>query len=154
MDGQRSERRRGGRRIGSVRRSDLEPYTALRWVSTLFKAAAVFLIVAVFAELVAGIRIDGWAALPFLLGELARTVVLAIVLWGGGDLARLLIDIGHDIRADRILLARLTNRVAAEGPDRSRATRREIPFPPSEQPGVERRAPRDPPPDRGDAAAD
>ncbi|MGH7461765.1 MAG: hypothetical protein ACREMA_12165 [Longimicrobiales bacterium] len=96
--------------VGSVRRTDIEPYTALKWVGTLFKSAAVFLAVAVVGEFVAGIRFEGMRALPILMGELARTVVLAVVLWGAGDLARLLITVGNDIRAERILLARLVFR--------------------------------------------
>jgi hypothetical protein len=98
------------RTVESVRQTDLEPYTALRWVGTLFKAAALFLAVAIVAEFVAGLRAYGMATLPTLLGELARTIVLALVLWGGGDLVRLLIQLGHDIRAERILLARLVHR--------------------------------------------
>lgn len=110
MDRDRRYRRKN--RVGDVRRTDIEPYTALRWVATLFKAAAVFLVVAVIAEFIAGIRLDGWAALPVLLGEIARTGVLAVVLWGGGDMVRLLVDIGHDIRAERVLMSRLLHRVA------------------------------------------
>ncbi|NIQ57181.1 MAG: hypothetical protein GWN85_28070, partial [Gemmatimonadetes bacterium] len=45
------------------------------------------------------------------------------VLWGGGDLVRLLIDIGHDIRADRILLARLLHRTGPSGEAVTRAER-------------------------------
>ena len=144
MAGGNGERRRRRGGFGVVRKGDLEPYTALRWVGTLFKAAAVFLIVAVFAEIVAGIRIDGWAALPFLLGELARTAVLSVVLWGGGDLVRLLIHIGHDIRADRILLARLAHRMAGEEPRAPMPEPRPRPAHP----------PREYRPDSGDAAAD
>jgi hypothetical protein len=99
-----------GRRPGAVRSTDLEPYTGLRWVSTLFKAAAVFVFVALAAEFVAGLRMAGTTALPALLGETARTVVLAVVLWGGGDLVRLLVDMGHDFRAQRILMVRLLSR--------------------------------------------
>jgi len=95
---------------GIVRRTDIEPYTALRWLGTLFKSAAVFLAVAIIGEFVAGLRFEGTAALPVLLGELARTVVLAVVLWGAGDLVRLVITVGNDIRAERILLARLVYR--------------------------------------------
>jgi hypothetical protein len=98
------------RAVESVRQTDVEPYTALRWVGTLFKAAAIFLAVAVLGEFVAGLRGYGMAALSTLLGELAKTIVLALVLWGGGDLVRLLIQLGHDIRAERILLARLVHR--------------------------------------------
>lgn len=113
-----------GRRPGAVRSTDLEPYTGLRWVSTLFKAAAVFVFVALAAEFVAGLRMAGTMALPTLLGETAQTVVLAVVLWGGGDLVRLLVDMGHDLRAQRILMVRLLSRTpkrtTPEGaPDRS-----------------------------------
>jgi hypothetical protein len=97
--------------VAVVRQSDIEPYTALRWVSSLFKGAAVFLAVAVIGEFVAGIRFEGAAAISTLMGELARTVVLAVVLWGGGDMVRLLIHLGHDIRAERILMARLVHRL-------------------------------------------
>lgn len=108
-----SEAREAAHRPGAVRAGDVEPYTALRWVGTLFKAAAIFLGVAIVAEFIAGLRFQGLSAMPVLLGELARTVVFAIVLWGGGDLVRLLIDIGHDLRAERILLGRLSTRIPA-----------------------------------------
>lgn len=108
--------------VGSVRQSDVEPYTALRWLGTLFKAAAVFLAVAIVGEFVAGLRFNGAGALPSLLGELARTIVLAVVLWGGGDLVRLLIQLGNDVRAERILLSRLVHRTPPlEGESRDTA---------------------------------
>jgi hypothetical protein len=96
--------------VGSVRQSDIEPYTALRWLGTLFKAAAVFLAVAVVGEFIAGLRFHGASAAPELLGQLARTTVMAVVLWGAGDLVRLLIQLGNDVRAERILLSRLVHR--------------------------------------------
>jgi hypothetical protein len=100
--------------IGAVRQSDIEPYTALRWLGTLFKSAAVFLLIAIIGEFVAGMRFEGVRSLPVLLGELARTTVLAVVLWGVGDLVRLLITVGNDIRAERILMARLVFRTPAQ----------------------------------------
>lgn len=106
--------------VGSVRDSDIEPYTALRWVGTLFKAAAVFLGVAIVGEFIAGLRVEGAAVLPVLMGELARTTVLAVVLWGAGDLVRLLIQLGNDIRAQRILLARLVFRTPPRRPEAHR----------------------------------
>lgn len=99
-----------GKRAGAIRSTDLEPYTGLRWVSTLFKAAAVFVFIALAAEFVAGLRMTGAAALPELLGDTARIAVIAVVLWGGGDLVRLLVDMGHDLRAQRILMVRLLSR--------------------------------------------
>src|ERR1700692_1020015 len=49
---------------------------------------------------------QGPTSIPTLLGEMSRLVVLAGLLWGSGDLALLLIDMGHDVRATRILLGR------------------------------------------------
>ena len=49
---------------------------------------------------------QGTGSIPTLLGEMSRLVVMAGLLWGSGDLALLLIDMGHDIRATRILLGR------------------------------------------------
>ncbi len=100
-------------RAAAIRDEDIEPYTALRWVSTLFKAAAVFLVVALIGESIAGLKVAGTEAIPLLLGEVARTLVFIVVLWGAGDLVRLFIDLGHDIRAERVLLARLAYRVRA-----------------------------------------
>lgn len=110
------------RNTEAVRQSDIEPYTALRWVGTLFKAAAIFLAVAIVGEFVAGMRLYGATALPELLGQLAKTIVLAVVLWGGGDLVRLLIQLGHDIRAERILLSRLVHRTPARPVSEERLT--------------------------------
>lgn len=96
--------------VGKVRASDIEPYTALRWVGTLFKAAAIFLFIAIIGQFIADLRYHGAVQLPAILGELARTIVLAVVLWGGGDLVRLMVQLGNDVRAERILLARLVHR--------------------------------------------
>src|SRR3954466_3151958 len=113
---QAHERTRG---VSTVRETDIEPYTALKWVGTLFKAASIFLAIAIAGEFVAGIRMQGSSALSSLMGELAKTIVLAVVLWGGGDLVRLLVQLGNDIRAQRILLSRLVYRTPAraEGDD-------------------------------------
>ncbi len=89
-----------------VRASDIEPYTGLGYLSKLFRFMAVIMLLLLVAEIVTGIYSQGAASLPTLLGEASRLIVIAGVLWGTGDLAHLLIDIGHDVRAGRILLAR------------------------------------------------
>lgn len=92
--------------IGGLRASDIEPYTGLRYLSKLFRFMAVVLILVLVAEVATGLYTQGTAAIPTLLGEASRLIVLAGVLWGTGDLAHLLIDVGHDVRAGRILMAR------------------------------------------------
>jgi hypothetical protein len=98
--------------IPDVRLSDLEPYVGLRYLSKLFKLMGVILGLLLVAEVVTGVVAQGSAAIPTLLGEASRLIVLAGLLWGVGDLAILLIDVGHDVRAARILLARQTHAVA------------------------------------------
>jgi hypothetical protein len=90
----------------TVRASDIEPYVGLRYLSKLFRLMAIILLLLLVAEVITGFVAQGSAALPTLLGEASRLVVLAGLLWGAGDLAILLIDVGHDVRAARILLGR------------------------------------------------
>lgn len=92
--------------IPDIRQSDLEPYVGLRYLSKLFKLMGVILALLLVAEIVTGVMAQGREAVPTLLGEASRLIVLAGLLWGVGDLAILLIDVGHDVRAARILLAR------------------------------------------------
>jgi hypothetical protein len=106
--------------IPDIRQSDLEPYVGLRYLSKLFKLMGVILGLLLLAEVITGFVAQGSAALPTLLGEASRLIVLAGLLWGVGDLAILLIDVGHDVRAARILLARQTHALA--GPARRSET--------------------------------
>jgi hypothetical protein len=92
--------------LTGVRASDIEPYTGLRYLSKLFRFMAVVLVLLLVAEIATGLYTQGSAAVPTLLGEASRLIVLAGVLWGTGDLAHLLIDVGHDVRAARILVTR------------------------------------------------
>jgi hypothetical protein len=91
----------------NVRTADLEPYVALRYIAKLFKVLAVLIIVMLAGEVVTGLLIDGTTAVVTLLGEGTRLLVMAGLLWAGGDLALLLIDAGHDLRVARILLGRI-----------------------------------------------
>ena len=107
--------------IPDIRLSDLEPYVGLRYLSKLFKLMGVVLALLLVAEIVTGVVAQGSAAVPTLLGEASRLIVLSGLLWGVGDLAILLIDVGHDVRAARILLARQTHAVAPPTAAASRA---------------------------------
>ena len=43
-------------------------------------------------------------------------MVMAGLLWAGGDLALLMIDAGHDLRVARILLGRINAQMHVTGP--------------------------------------
>jgi len=103
-----------GRRTGleplfQVRTADIEPYIGLRYLSKLFRIIAIILVLLLIAEVATGLATQGVEAIPTLVPEASRLIVLAGLLWGVGDLAILLIDVGHDLRAARILIGRLTS---------------------------------------------
>jgi hypothetical protein len=90
-----------------VRDQDLEPYVTLRYIARLFKVLAILMVVMLIGEVVTGLMTAGTGAFLTLLGEVTRLLVLAGLLWAGGDITLLLIDAGHDIRVSRILLGRI-----------------------------------------------
>jgi zinc ribbon protein len=92
-----------------VRGEDLEPYVTLRYIARLFKVLAALMVVMLVGEVVTGLVTEGQGALLTLLGEATRLLVLAGLMWGGGDITVLLIDAGHDLRVARILLGRINN---------------------------------------------
>lgn len=90
-----------------VRTEDLEPYITLRYIARLFKVLALLMIVMYIGEVVTGVITAGASSFITLLGEGTRTLVLAGLMWAGGDITLLLIDAGHDLRVVRILLGRI-----------------------------------------------
>lgn len=112
---------RPGVQLGMIRAEDVQPYSTLLRIARMFKIAAWVVGVVLTFEIVAGVLLEGVGALLPLFRELVRGVVLAAVLWGISDLTLLSIDVGHDFRASRILLGRLSSRAATERGERSEA---------------------------------
>jgi hypothetical protein len=113
----RDERRRGEGIGGApppeaeVREQDLEPHEGLRYIARLFKILAVLLILMLVFEIIIGLVQQGTAAIPTLVVEATRLIVFAAFLWGAGDLALMLIESNHDLRATRILMGRLNGKM-------------------------------------------
>jgi hypothetical protein len=99
-----------------VRTADIEPYLGLRYLSKLFRLIALILVLLLVAEVVTGLAQQGTEAIPTLVAEASRLIVLAALLWGIGDLVLLLIDVGHDVRAARILIGRQVSHLHAHEP--------------------------------------
>ena len=93
--------------LEEVRDDDLEPYVTLRYIARLFKVLAILMIVMLIGEVITGLVTEGGAALMTLIGEATKLLVIAGLMWGGGDITVLLIDAGHDLRVARILLGRI-----------------------------------------------
>jgi hypothetical protein len=100
-----------------VRTDDLEPYVTLRYIARLFKVLAALMIVMLIGEVVTGFMTEGGHAILTLLGEGTRFLVLAGLMWAGGDITILLIDAGHDLRVARILLGRINAELHRRGGD-------------------------------------
>ncbi|HEX8320762.1 hypothetical protein [Longimicrobium sp.] len=105
---------------GAIRAEDTEPYIGLQYIARLFKIVAMIVLVAIIAEVVAGLMFEAsseapaWPELALnLLAEVIQGGVLSAMLWGAGDLTLLLIDVGHDVRAGRVLLGRMSARMNA-----------------------------------------
>lgn len=94
-----------------VRDEDLEPHEGLRYIARLFKILAIGLLLVLLLEIIIGLTREGASAVPTLLVEATRLVVFAGLLWGAGDLALMLIESNHDLRATRILVGRLNGRL-------------------------------------------
>jgi hypothetical protein len=113
----RAEKRRQGEEptvappVARVRDDDLEPHEGLRYIAKLFKVLSLLLIFMLIAELIIGFQQDGLAALGMLMVQATQLVVFACFLWAAGDMAVLLIESNHDLRASRILLGRLNGKM-------------------------------------------
>jgi hypothetical protein len=90
-----------------VRDEDLEPFAALRYIARLFKMLAILLLILLVAEVALGLAQAGLPVLASLLVDATRLLVMAGFLWGIGDIALMLIETNHDLRATRILVGRL-----------------------------------------------
>lgn len=110
---------RARRDPGAIRTEDTEPYMALQYVARLFKIVALVVLFALAAEIVIGLVYEGTGALLPLFAEVVRGGVLAAILWGASDLTLLFIDVGHDVRAARVLLGRMSARAAGDAAARS-----------------------------------
>jgi hypothetical protein len=97
--------------VARVRDDDLEPHEGLRYIAKLFKVLSLLLIFMLIAELIIGFQQDGMAALGMLMVQATQLVVFACFLWAAGDMAVLLIESNHDLRASRILLGRLNGKM-------------------------------------------
>ncbi len=115
-DRQRDERRTSGPNdptpdLAGVREDDLEPHAGLRYVARLFKVLALLILLLLIAEVVLQISRAGINAVPTLLVDATQMIVLGALLWGAGDIALMLIESNHDLRATRILVGRLNGKV-------------------------------------------
>jgi hypothetical protein len=98
-----------------VREEDIEPVKGIRAIAFLFRGMAVLLLLLMVIQTVNGLLGVVPAAPGVLFAEAVRLVIFAGMLWGVGDLAVLWVKSHYDIRASRILLARMTYMMRQSG---------------------------------------
>jgi hypothetical protein len=103
------ERRHSNPDLLPVRGADLEPQRGIRYVARLFKTIAVLLVLVMIFEIALAAGDPMMPSMGVIVGEAVRLLAFAALLWGGADLAIMLIKSHHDLRATRILLTRQTH---------------------------------------------
>jgi hypothetical protein len=104
-----SGERRHSPDLPPVRIADLEPQRGIRYVARLFKTIAVLLVLVMIFEVALAAGDPLSPSIGVIVGEAVRLLAFAALLWGGADLAIMLIKSHHDLRATRILLTRQTH---------------------------------------------
>lgn len=90
-----------------VREDDIESVKAIRAIAYLFRGMAVLMLVLMAVQVTSGLSGTVPMSIGVLMAEAVRLVIFAGLLWALGDLAVLFIKSHYDMRASRILLARL-----------------------------------------------
>lgn len=95
----------------SVREEDIEPVKGIRAIAILFRGMSLLLLVLMVLQVFFGLTSTVPMSVGVMFAEALRLVVFAGLLWGGGDLAVLWVKSHHDIRATRILTARIASMI-------------------------------------------
>lgn len=98
-----------------LREEDIEEAKGIRLVAWLFRGMAILMLVLMVIQVLSGVSGTVPVSPGVLFAEAVRLVIFAGLLWGGGDLAVLAIKSHHDLRASRILLARMNHMMRESG---------------------------------------
>ena len=93
----------------TVREEDIESVKGIRAVARLFRGMAVILLLLMALQVFFAITSTVALSPGVVVAEAVRLVIFAGLLWGAGDLAVLWIKSHYDIRATRILVARVAH---------------------------------------------
>jgi hypothetical protein len=96
------------------RNGDVASTRGVHWVAILFRITAGVLVLIMAAQVVSVLTGAVEISYGVLVAEVIRLIVFAGLLWGAGDLAERLVTAHCDLRATRILLARLARAVDQE----------------------------------------
>lgn len=92
-----------------VREDDIEPVKGLRTIAVIFRGLSIILLVLMVLQAF----FAATSAVPLspgvVVADAVRLIIFAGLLWGAGDLAVLFVKSHYDLRATRILMARVAH---------------------------------------------
>ena len=91
----------------AVREADIEPVKGIRSIAALFRGMSILLLVLMLTRVFFAITSTVLASPGVVFAESVRLIIFAGLLWGFGELAILAVKSHYDLRATRILNARM-----------------------------------------------
>ena len=98
-----------------VREDDIEPVKGIRTIAVLFRGMAIILLLLMIAQVFFAATSTVPLSVGVVTAEAVRLIIFAGLLWGAGDLGVLLVKSHYDLRANRILTARIAHMVRQIG---------------------------------------
>ena len=90
-----------------VREDDIESVKGIRTIARLFRGMAILLLLLAVLQVFFAVSSTVPLSIGVVAAEVVRLIIFAGLLWGAGDLAVLAIKSHHDLRATKILAARM-----------------------------------------------
>ncbi|HEY6220272.1 MAG TPA: hypothetical protein VIV65_09440 [Gemmatimonadaceae bacterium] len=115
-----------------VRDADIETVKGIRTIALLFRGMAILLLLLMILQVFSAVTSTVALSVGVVTAEAVRLIIFAGLLWGVGDLGVLFIKSHYDLRATRILTARVEHMVRQIGEADGK-------LPPSDGPGPDAR---------------
>jgi hypothetical protein len=93
----------------AVREDDIEPVKGLRTIAMIFRGLSIILLILMVLQVFFGVTSAVPLSAGVVVADAVRLIIFAGLLWGAGDLAVLFVKSHYDLRATRILLARVNH---------------------------------------------
>src|SRR4051812_38574419 len=98
-----------------VREDDIEPVKGLRTIAVIFRGMAILLLVLMVLQVIFAVTSTVPLSVGVVTADAVRLMIFAGLLWGAGDLAVLFVKSHYDLRATRILMARVAHSLDKRG---------------------------------------
>jgi hypothetical protein len=99
----------------AVREDDIEPVKGLRTIAVIFRGLSLVLLLLMVLQVIFAATNAVPLSAGVVVAEAVRLVIFAGLLWGAGDLAVLFVKSHYDLRATRILMARVAHALDRKG---------------------------------------